>query len=239
MKTALITGGATRLGKAISKALAKQNYTLFITYHTSHNEALKLQKEIEANGGTVFLYQCDLSKPAIAEELAKKAIKKLNKIDLLINNAALFFPTKLGTVTEQQWHMLHDLNLKAAFFLSQEVGLHMQKNGSGQIINIGDTAHSIIWKNYLPYSLTKAGINSLTIGLAKTLAPQVRVNCINPGPVLLPKNFTNEEKKKAIEPTLLKRVGTPQDIIKAIHFLIDSDYITGVSLPVDGGRHLG
>lgn len=115
----------------------------------------------------------------------------------------------------------------------------MKKKGSGRIISIGDTSWISPWPDFLPYTLTKAGINTMTKGLAKALAPQVLVNCINPGPVMLPENYNEEQRKKAIQKTVLKRAGSAEDIAKTVLFLIESDYITGASIPVDGGRHLG
>ncbi len=114
----------------------------------------------------------------------------------------------------------------------------MKSKGSGKIINIGDTSYISPWPDYIPYAISKAGINTMTKGLAKALAPEVHVNCINPGPVLLPENYTKDQEIKAVEKTLLKHLGKPADIARTVRFLIESDYITGASIPVDGGRHL-
>jgi len=115
----------------------------------------------------------------------------------------------------------------------------MKNNNGGRIISIGDTTYSSPWPSFMPYALTKAGINAMTRGLAKALAPNVLVNCVNPGPVLIPEDYTEEQRQTAVERTLLKREGSAGDIAKTVRFLVESDYITGASIPVDGGRHIG
>jgi len=236
-KTALVTGCNRGIGKACAIALAEAGANIIGVSHSGDMaETANLIKDI---GHSFKSYACDFS---IRKELYS-FIKKLNqdnpKIDILVNNSALFYPTALGKVTETDWYTFHDLNLKAAFFLSQEIGMQMKEKGSGKIINIGDTSYNSPWPDYLPYTFSKAGINSMTQGLAKALAPEVLVNCINPGPVMIPTDYSEKQHAKAIQRTLLKRVGTAEDIAKTVRFLIESDYITGALIPVDGGRHLG
>ena len=160
-------------------------------------------------------------------------------INVLINNAAVFIKSPLGSVTEKIWEDLFAINLKAGFFLAQEIGPLMKQKGSGKIINIADTSALKPFPSFIPYSLTKSGMISLTKGLAKTLAPEVQVNAINPGPVLLPEYYTENDRQRSIEKTLLQREGEPKDIAEAVKFLlIDGDYITGSTIAVDGGRSL-
>lgn len=236
-KVVLITGGAVRLGRAICLELSQAGAHLFCHYHSSSEEAVKLQDEIEQGGGRIHLYRADLTQLSGISATVAEAMQIFGRIDVLINNAALFFKTPLGTVTEKDWQTFHDLNSKAAFFMAQEVSGPMLKQKSGKIINIGDTAALSPFPAYLPYSMSKAGIIALTVGLAKALAPHVQVNAINPGPVMIPENYSAEDRQFSINQTLLKREGSAQDIAKTVRFLIEgSDYITGAIIPVDGGR---
>jgi len=238
-KTAIITGGAIRLGRAICLNLAKAGTNIFCQYYSSEQEAQSLKKEIEGLGTKIEIFKIDLTEDGAVSKTVQTALVAFGSIDILVNNASLFFPTPFGEITENDWEGFHDLNLKAAFFLSQEVGTIMKQAGRGRIVNIGDTSFDSPWPDYLPYGITKAGINAMIKGLAKALAPNVLVNCVNPGPVLLPKDYSDEQIAKAIKRTLLKKVGTAEDIAQTVRFLIESDYITGASIPVDGGRHIG
>ncbi len=236
-KIVLITGFAVRLGRAIALELSQRGAVICGHYHSSYQQAQQLKEKIEKAGGRVFLFQADLALVNAVEHLVEQVIQKTGRIDVLINNAAIFFKTPFGTVTEKQWDQIFDLNLKSVFFLSQKVGQLMKQNQAGKIINIGDSGALHPFPAYLPYSISKAGVLALTIGLAKALSPEVQVNCVNPGPVLFPEQFPEQEKQFAIEQTLLKREGTPEDVAKTVRFLIeDSDYITGTCINVDGGR---
>ncbi len=238
-KTAVITGGAIRLGRAICIDLAKAGANIFCQYFSSDEAATSLVNEIKSMGGKIKTFKIDLTGEGAIAKTTEEAQNTFGQIDILVNNSALFYPTPVGKVTEKDWNTFHELNLKAAFFLSQEAGMLMKKQGSGRIISIGDISFESPWPDFLPYTLTKAGINTMTKGLAKALAPQVLVNCVNPGPVLLPADYNYEQTEKALGRTLLKREGTPDDIAKTVRFLIESEYITGASIPVDGGRHIG
>ncbi len=236
-KIALVTGGAVRVGRAISKELAKSGALVCCHYHSSEKEAQRLKKEIREYGGKIDLFRADLSKVASVKNLVQAIIQKYGQIDILINNAALFLKTPFGSVNEDQWDTLLNLNLKATFFLSQEVSRFMLKEQSGKIINIADSGALKPFPSYLPYSISKAGVVALTTGLAKALAPHIQVNCINPGPVLFPQEFADKEKEFAVNQTLLKRAGSAEDVARTVRFLIEgSDYITGACIPVDGGR---
>ncbi len=234
----LVTGGAVRVGRAISMDLANAGAIVCCHYHTSEDAAKELQQTIEKTGGRIQLFQADFSQTMEAIGLARQVLNEFGHIDILVNNAALFFKTPFGTVTEQQWDQLLSLNLKSTFFLSQEAGKHMMERKTGKIVNIADSGALNPFPSYLPYSLSKAGIIALTKGLAKALAPFVQVNCINPGPVLFPEEFPEKEKDFAINQTLLKRAGTAGDVAHAVKFLIETDYITGDCIAVDGGRQI-
>ena len=157
---------------------------------------------------------------------------------MLINNAADFFPTPLGEVVESEWDHLISLNLKAPFFLSQLVGTSMLKRGHGKIVNIVDVAAARPWPQFLPYCASKAGLVSLTKGLAKALAPAVQVNAVAPGTMLSPPESSSYSQDLAIERSLLKKMGRPDDIAKAVTYFLENDFVTGTVLPVDGGRLL-
>ena len=145
----------------------------------------------------------------------------------------------MGQISDADWDKLFTINLKTPFFISQKIGLIMKKQGFGKIINIGDTSGLNPWPGYLPYSLTKSGIIAMTKGLAKALAPEVLVNCINPGPVLIPEYYDANDINRTIEKTLIKKPGSANDIVQTVKFLIEgSDYITGSVINVDGGRNI-
>jgi pteridine reductase len=211
-RTALVTGGRRRVGLAIADALRAAGATVIAT---SSAEA-------------------DLS----AREGVESLLAHLPHIDLLVNSAANFTHQSLGEVTFDSFDETFALNVRAPFFLAQRLGLQMKAAGFGRIVNMADIAAMIPWPAYLPYSMSKAAIVAMTKGLAKALAPSVLVNAIAPGPVLLPAGFDDAERNAAVEPTLLKREGTPEEVARTVVFLMQSDYITGVTVPVDGGRLL-
>jgi len=238
-KVILVTGGAVRVGRAICTALAKEDVILYCHFNKSRQEAESLRDEIRNSGCKIQLIQGDLSKIIFTKKLIEQIVSEHGRIDVLVNNAALFYKTPFGQVTEQDWDNLFNLNLKAAFFCAQSAGMQMKKQGNGKIINIGDPSGDRPWPGYIPYGLTKAGVISMTKGLAKALAPEVQVNCVNPGPVLIPESYSNDERNQAINRTLLMREGAAEDISATVRFLIEgSDYITGAIINVDGGRSI-
>ena len=155
-----------------------------------------------------------------------------------MNAAANFIREPFGAITWESFDATFALNARAPLFLSQALGLAMKERGYGRIVNIADIAATIPWPSYLPYSMSKAALVALTRSLAKALAPNVLVNAVAPGPVLLPDDYDEAQAKQAIEPTLLKRTGRPEDVADAVVFLLTSDYVTGTVLAVDGGRLL-
>lgn len=238
-KIILITGGAVRIGRAISLEMVKSGAQVYCHYNKSDKDAKSLQKEADDKKGSLNLIQADFSNLNSAINLVDSIIAKHNQLDILINNAAIFYKTPLETVTEEDWDNLFTINLKIPFFIAQKAGLFMKHQGFGKIINIGDTSGLNPWPGYLPYSLTKSGIIAMTKGLAKALSPEVLINCINPGPVLIPDDYSNNDIQKAIDKTLLKKTGTADDIVQTVKYLIEgSDYITGSIINVDGGRSI-
>jgi NAD(P)-dependent dehydrogenase (short-subunit alcohol dehydrogenase family) len=234
-KVVLITGGAVRVGRAITVELIEAGATIFCHYYRSENEARELKSEYPS----LNLLKGDLQQISTTLLLVREVMKQAGTIDVLINNAAIFIKTPMGSVTEENWDNLFAMNLKSHFFLTQEAGKIMMEKQSGKIVNIADTSGLRPWPSFIPYSLTKSGMISLTKGLAKAFAPHIQVNCINPGPVLMPDTYSEEQIAQAIDKTLLKRAGKAEDIATAVRFLLeDGDYITGLILSVDGGRSI-
>ena len=218
-RSALVTGGVRRVGAALAEAIAEAGATVYVTSRT-------------AGGPNVIA--ADLS----TREGVEALLQAVPPIDLLVNSAANFIREPFGAITWENFEETFSLNARAPLFLSQELGMRMRERGWGRIVNIADVAATLPWAAYLPYSMSKAAVVALTKGLARALAPAVLVNAVAPGPVLLPEDFDKTLEQQAIEPILLRRAGTAEDVAGAVVFLLSSDYITGVTLPVDGGRLL-
>lgn len=237
-KVALVTGAAKRVGKAIAVELAKNGCDIALHYNTSRKDALKTKKELVENFGVeVLLARANLAKPKEFSAMIKKMHAHFKRMDILVNSASIFNRTPFEKLNERDFDAHISVNLKAPYLLCKLCGDIMLKQKSGHIINISDWAGFRPYKNYLPYCISKAGIIALTHALAKELAPHVQVNSVAPGPVLLPENFTAAEKRSIIEKTPLKRIGKPEDVAKAVLFLVrDAFFTTGAVIPVDGGR---
>lgn len=233
-----MTGGAKRVGKEISLALARKGVHLLLHYHTSESEASKTAEEIKSLGVPCRLFQADLAKTEELLKMAQGAYRHEKSVDVLINSASLFYKTPFKTVQESDWDKLIDTNLKGPFILSKEIGNKMVGGSGGKIINIADWSGIRPYKDYAAYCASKGGLITLTKSLARDLAPKVQANAIAPGPVLLPPGFTEEEKQAVIRQTVLGRIGDPSDIANAVIFLLENDFINGTTLVVDGGRSL-
>jgi pteridine reductase len=234
----LITGGAKRVGAAITRALHGAGANVMIHYRQSSREASQLASELEAaRPNSTALVSGDLLDTAGLPKLVSATLARFQRLDILVNNASSFYPTPIGAITEAHWADLMGTNLKAPLFLSQAAAPHL-KNTRGQIINIVDIHALRPLRNHVVYGAAKAGLLMLTRSLAKELAPEIRVNGIAPGPVMWPEGQEGGElRAKILERTLLKRAGSPEDIARtALFFAKDAPYITGQILPVDGGR---
>jgi pteridine reductase len=186
----------------------------------------------------VALVQADLLNAAGLAEIVKNTLARFERIDALVNNASTFYPTPMGEITAAQWDDLMGSNLKAPLFLAQAAAPHLKKTG-GSIVNIADIHAERPLKNYVVYSIAKAGLVGLTLTLARELGPEVRVNAVAPGPILWPEDnsFDAVSRQRIISHTLLKRVGEPDDIARAVYYFIaEAPYVTGQVLAVDGGR---
>ena len=241
-KIVLITGGAKRVGASICRLLHTNGANLMIHYRSSVNEARALQAELNLQRpNSVAIIQGDLLNLSVLPSLVQETIKHFGKLDVLINNASSYYPTEIGDIQEEQWQDLMGSNLKAPLFLSQAAAVELRKQ-QGCIINITDMHVERPKKGYIVYSVAKAGLVTLTKSLAHELSPEVRVNAVAPGPVMWPEDnpqFDELYRQRVISQTLLKRIGEPNDIAKAVKFLIqDAPFITGQVIAVDGGRSL-
>lgn len=244
MKTVLITGAARRIGAAIAKYFHNNNYNIIIHYNTSKQEAQGLADNLNnIRTDSANIVQADLSNlvdSSFAIDFKNKILSYYNQIDVLVNNASSFFATKIGEVNLSIWRDLMISNAGGPFFLSQLLSDELKKT-KGNIINITDIHAVKPLKNYCVYSIAKAANDMVTKSMAKELAPNVRVNAVAPGPIIWPENsntLTEENKNKIIDKTLLNKIGSPEDIAKAVYFFAENNYITGQILAVDGGRSI-
>ena len=239
-KVALVTGSARRIGADTVRTLHAAGANVVVHYRHSSKDAKKLFLELNnLRDDSCFLVQADLNNIKKIEEMVDSIIKKMGRLDILVNNASTFYPTKVGEITENDWDDLMGSNVKAPLFLSQAVVPYL-KLTQGGIINIVDIHGIRPMKNYPVYSMAKSALLMLTQSLARELGPDIRVNGVAPGAILWPEQAENEsDQEELLSKTALKRMGTPQDIAKTILFLVrDADYITGQVIPVDGGRVL-
>jgi pteridine reductase len=234
---ALVTGGARRLGRAIALALGQAGANVVVHYNSSAEQARLVLQELDALGVQSIAVAGDLSRIAEVERVVDTAVARWGRLDELVNNAGIWGSTPIGTVTEARWSELIDTNLRSAFFAAQRATPALRATG-GAIINIADVGALRPWRNHTPYLISNGGIITLTEALAVDLAPNVRVNAVAPGAVLLPDDWTSEQIERSTRNVPLKRLGHPEDVAQAVLYLAQADYVTGVVLPVDGGRHL-
>jgi pteridine reductase len=240
-KVVLITGGARRVGATICRRLHAAGASLMLHFRRSAGEARLLQAELNhVRASSVALIQADLLDLAKLPSLVEQTVQTFGRLDALVNNASSFFATPVGDITPAQFDDLLGTNLRAPLFLAQAAAPALRRT-QGSIVNIADLHAERPLKSYVVYSAAKAGLVGLTRSLARELAPEVRVNAIAPGPVLWPDDeaFDELSRQRIISHTPLRREGTPEDIARAIHFLIaEAPYVTGETLHVDGGRHI-
>jgi pteridine reductase len=239
-KVVLITGGAKRVGAAICRRLHDAGANLMVHYRSSATEARALRSELNAQrSDSMALAQADLLKIDVLPNLIKATVKEFGRLDALINNASSFYPTAVGEITDKAWDDLVGTNLKAPLFLSQAAAKELKK-AHGCIVNIIDIHAEFPMKNYVIYNIAKGGLLTLTRSLARELGPEVRVNGVAPGTILWPEDDTWKDevsRKRIVNQTALKRIGEPDDIAKAVEFLIAAaPYVTGQVIAVDGGR---
>ncbi len=233
-KTALVTGGARRLGRAIAIELARGGADVIIHTSSAPEAAAQTLADLRALGVRAAVVQGDLADVAAAERIVDHAVAIHGRLDVLVNNSGIWGATPVGAVTAARWDELMHVNLRAAFFVAQRAAPQLTA-ARGAVLNIADVGVQRPWADHTPYLVSKGGVVTLTHALARDLAPAVRVNAIAPGPVLKPDDWSDEQAASGAKGTLLKRWGTAEDVGRAARFLIEADYITGVVLPVDGG----
>ena len=252
----LITGAAQRVAHDVALYLAEHGARIAFSYYTSDEPWQETQNQIEhiyLQGAGVprdTLGECDgdcsrslavqteIRDAVQVKRLVNETMKKFGRIDVLINSASVWLKTPFLEINEEQWDLAMDVNLKGPFLASQMVAPHMLAQKNGVIINITDLSAFQVWPSYAHHAASKAGLVSLTKYMAAELAPHIRVNAIAPGTVLLPPNPSPEKVKWATENSVLKRVGSPQDVARLAEFLITNEFVTGSVYFVDGGRSL-
>jgi pteridine reductase len=239
-KAVLVTGGARRLGAAIARRLHGAGGSVLIHYRDSDADAAKLEAELNAvRPKSAAKVKAELLAPIAPRALVAAALDSFGRLDVLVNNASAFFPVEVGQIEPSHWEELVGANLRAPLFISQEAAPELAKH-AGAIINIVDIHAERPLKGYSVYSIAKAGLAAMTRSLAVELAPQVRVNGVSPGAIAWPDDgqFDPAERGRIVQSTPLGRVGTPEDIAQAVHFLACAPYVTGQIIAVDGGRSL-
>ena len=238
MKTAIITGGAQGIGRAISIVLAKKGYNVVINYNNSEKEALELKEYIESNNGIAEVFKADLTKREESKKLVQFTIERFKNIDVLINNAGVSLIKLFTDYTDEDWNRIINNNLYSAFCTTQEAVKFMINKKQGCIINISSIWGEIGASCECFYSVSKAGIDAMTKSLAKELGPSnIRINSIAPGIINTTMNneLTQEEKKEIQNEIPLERIGEAVDIAKCVEWLIEDNYTTGQVISINGG----
>jgi pteridine reductase len=236
-KCALVTGAGQRIGRAITYGLIRRGVNVAIHYHRSEQGAKATQMEAEVAGVRVARLKADLSDVEAAEALPARAREALGGLDIAVLSAAIMEKRSLEDVTPSAWDRVMNLNLKSTFFAAKGAAAAMGEQG-GAIVTMADIAAFQRWTHYPVHVISKAGVVVATELLARILAPRVRVNAVAPGAILLPPDWDDEARRQLVASTPLGRIGTPDDVVRAVIFLLESDYLTGTTLVVDGGRLL-
>jgi NAD(P)-dependent dehydrogenase (short-subunit alcohol dehydrogenase family) len=237
-KVVIVTGAAKRVGRAIALSLAKKGVHVAITYHTESGPWRETLAEIRSHGVEGLALPMDVRQPEQIESGMQEIIDHFGRVDILVNNASVFLSAPFLEITRAQWDESLAVNLTGPFLCSQVVAPTMLQQQSGLIVNITDLSAFQVWPRYAHHAASKAGLVILTQVMAAELAPHVRVNGIAPGTVLLPDGAGEQKQRWAAEKSLLKRVGTPEDVAETVVFLAEMDFITGTVLTVDGGQAL-
>jgi pteridine reductase len=238
-RVALVTGAGRRLGRAIAVGLARRGARVGVHYNASADGARAAVEEIRSAGGDAEAFGADLTDATAAGPLIDRVGERWGGLDILINSAGIMQRTPVGSVTPAQWDQIFAVNLRAPFFMAQAAGQRMaERAGGGVIVNIADLAALETWSAYVPHGISKAGVVQMTRALAHALAPRVRVNAVAPGAVLLPSEWDAAAAEHLAATTPLRRLGAPEDVVQAVVYLIQADYVTGETLVVDGGRRV-
>jgi len=238
-QVALVTGAGRRIGREIALTLGRAGADVVVNYNHSQNEAQATVQEIEKYGVQAVALRADVARPAQVRRMFKSVEARFGQLDVLVNNAGIFFPARWDQLTEKQWDQILAVNLKGPFFCAQAAAKLMQRRKRGQIINISSLGGLNAWPDYVHYCSSKAGLIMLTRCLAKALAPDIRVNSIAPGTILFPGEKRDKTVESVIRSTPLQKAGKAADIAQMVLFLAcHSDFVTGQILPVDGGKSI-
>jgi NAD(P)-dependent dehydrogenase (short-subunit alcohol dehydrogenase family) len=238
-QVALVTGGGRRIGKAIALTLARAGADVVVNYNRSRAEAQATVREIAALGVQAAALQADVSKPRQVEAMFRALEERFGRLDALVNNAAVFFPRTWGELIEEDWDRILATNLKGTFFCAQAAARLMMRRKRGVIINVSSLGGLQAWPHYIHYCCSKAAVIMLTRGLAKALAPHIRVNSVAPGAILLPGEKRGVMIENVIRTTPLKKAGRARDIADMVLFLAtEAEFITGQVFAVDGGKSI-
>ena len=234
---ALVTGGAVRAGRAITVALADAGYDMVVNYHSSEEAARSLEVELTGQGREVLLAPGDVSDASAVERIGQRVRDRFGRLDVLVNSAATFISTPLLEIGSDEWDSVMGVNLKGPHLMVREFAPLLLESG-GSIVNVADHMGLKPWVRYAHHSIAKAGLVHLTRIQAVALAPKVRVNAVAPGLVLAPESMSEAAVEREVESTLLRRPGTPEDLTRTVLFLVESPFITGQTIVVDGGGTL-
>jgi NAD(P)-dependent dehydrogenase (short-subunit alcohol dehydrogenase family) len=238
-KTALITGGAVRIGKTITLALASVGANVVINFNTSAQAAAAAVAEAQDLGVGALAVQADIADYRQVQKMVEAAKNKFGGVDILVNSASLWRATPFPTDNLADWHLVTRILIDGSFYCANAVAPLMLAKGEGAIVNIVDLSAWEPWPNFTAHSVGKAALLALSRQLALELAPAVRVNAVAPGPVLPPADYDEETIKRTAEKTLLNRWGSPEDIAEAVLYFVKANYVTGEVIAVDGGERFG
>lgn len=234
-KTALVTGGGHRVGKAIVMALARKGCNVVVHFHRSQLEAEQTVAEAARFGVRALPIAADLRSTSGVNSLFDRLDQQAAGLDILVNSAAVLQPVGLLEASHEDWMATIDLNLKAAFFCLQAAARRLQRRGGGAIVNVSDVAGQRPWTRYPIHSISKAGLDMLTRAAAASLAPAIRVNGVAPGPVEKPVGMTEARWREIGERLPLRRPGRAADVAATVVFCLENEYVIGETIPVDGG----
>ncbi len=238
-QVALVTGAGRRMGRVIALTLARAGANVVVNYSGSLAGALQTARDIRALGVESLAVRADVSKPAQVRAMFRAAEKKFGALDILINNAGIFFERKWNHLTEKDWDQILGVNLKGPFFCAQEAARLMQRGKGGRIVNISSLGGLEAWPSYTHYCSSKAAQIMMTRCLAKALAPNILVNSVAPGSILFPDEDRSTWTENVLKTTPLQKAGRPEDIAEMVLYLVTrADFITGQVFAVDGGKSI-
>lgn len=237
--TALVTGGAVRVGKAITLGLARAGANVVINYSRDSAQAVQTAREAESHGVSAMIVRANIADWEQVKSMFDAIHESGQTIDVLVNNASLWKQTPFPTDSIEDWHTVTGILINGAFYVSNLAAQDMLEKKAGAIVNIVDISITEAWPKFAAHVVGKSALMAMTRQFALDLAPYVRVNAVCPGPVLPPPDYSPEKVAKTAAKTLLGRWGTPEDISRAVNFMIESDFINAESVTVDGGQRYG